>query len=262
MGLGLAKFAPQHYSPIGEDGFRPLSWSDKASRLEELDFDVHSLVQPSNTVIIFDWDDTLLCSTAINRHIWTSDQLAELEALVGDILETSMRLGETHIITNGNGTWIQESSKYFFPNLSPILQRLHVMSARFKYEDTFPGDHYQWKRQAFKEVLAQRCKLVDPAQGVNLIVLGDSLAEMQAAEGATKVLSGVSLVKTVKFQELPSASDLIGQLRKARCVLHGLVSLGRSTSRGLVRRPIPLHADHFAKWATGWRVCNRKPAKA
>jgi len=262
MGGGLVKFALHHqYAPMGEECPKPSSQSSK-SWLDDTCFKTPALLSPSNTVIVFDWDDTLLCSTAINRSAWTSDQLEELEGLVRDILGIAMRLGETHIVTNGSGTWVQESSEYFFPNLLPTLRQVNVMSARSRYEGLFPGDPFQWKRQAFKEVLARRCGPGDvAARGVNLVALGDSFAEIQAAEGATKVLSGPSLVKTVKFKELPSVTELLGQLRKTRQMLHKIVQLTHSVSRGLIRRPIPLRLDQLAGWATGWRISDRGPSQ-
>merc|ERR1719440_2344661 len=54
--------------------------------------------RPSDTVIIFDWDDTLLCSSAINMQDWTVPQLAALELAVESVLKASMNLGETLII--------------------------------------------------------------------------------------------------------------------------------------------------------------------
>ncbi|CAL1173760.1 unnamed protein product [Cladocopium goreaui] len=236
-------------------------WSD--------DSDVTPVWRPcseTDTVIIFDWDDTLLCSSAINAQQWRQDQLEQLESMVESILETAMQLGETMIVTNGNSSWVQDSARRFLPNLSKILSRVKVMSARAVYEQSFPGDPFAWKRQAFKEILARRRQEGYHPDGVNLIVLGDSPAEIQAAKSATKVLNGRSVIKTVKFKEAPSVNELLGQLRRVGkpeekleeiwlCQnsrytwkkmiyvvqeLSTIVQEDRSLSRGLVQRTFPV----------------------
>ncbi|CAE7938961.1 unnamed protein product [Symbiodinium sp. KB8] len=205
-------------------------------------------------VIIFDWDDTLLCSSAINAQQWRQDQLEQLEQMVESILLTAMHLGETMIVTNGNASWVQDSARRFLPNLQRMLNRVTVMSARAIYEHSFPGDPFAWKRQAFKEILARRRQEGFHPEGVNLIVLGDSPAEIQAARTATKVLCGRSMVKTVKFKETPSVNELLGQLRRVSQELAGIVQEDKSLSRGLVQRGFPGSIDQLSSWASGWRI--------
>lgn len=222
----------------------------------------------TDTVIIFDWDDTLLCSSAINAQQWRQDQLEQLEQMVESILLTAMHLGETMIVTNGNASWVQDSARRFLPNLQRMLNRVTVMSARAIYEHSFPGDPFAWKRQAFKEILARRRQEGFHPEGVNLIVLGDSPAEIQAARTATKVLCGRSMVKTVKFKETPSVNELLGQLRRVSQELAGIVQEDKSLSRGLVQRGFPVvqserqglavrdqgSIDQLSSWASGWRI--------
>jgi len=213
----------------------------------------------TDTVIIFDWDDTLLCSSAINAQQWRQDQLEQLESMVESILETAIRLGETMIVTNGNASWVQDSARRFLPNLNKILSRVKVMSARAVYEQSFPGDPFAWKRQAFREILARRRQEGYHPNGVNLIVLGDSPAEIQAAKSATKVLNGRSVIKTVKFKEAPSVNELLGQLRRVVQELSTIVQEDRSLSRGLVQRTFPGSLDQLSSWASGWRIAETEP---
>ena len=95
--------------------------------------------------------------------------------------------------------------------------------------------------------------------GVNLIVLGDSPAEIQAAKVCTKVLPGRSVVKTVKFKEAPSVNELLGQLRRTVQELHAIVTEDRSLSRGLVQRTFPGSMDQLSSWASGWRISETEP---
>jgi len=211
---------------------------------------------PVDTLIIFDWDDTLLCSTAINMNAWNCSQLEQLETLVASLLQTAMSLGETMIVTNGNATWVKDSSRRFFPNLEPLLERMQVMSARACYEQSFPGNPWAWKRHAFREILAQRQQEGYHGSSVNLVVLGDSPAEIEAARHASKVISGISTVKTVKFKETPSANELLGQLRRITQELAGIVTEEKSVSRSLVQRSFPGSIDTLASWASGWKIAD------
>mmetsp|Transcript_31105 Transcript_31105/g.55694 ORF Transcript_31105/g.55694 Transcript_31105/m.55694 type:complete len:279 (-) Transcript_31105:320-1156(-) len=214
-----------------------------------------------DTVIIFDWDDTLLCSSAINNQSWSPQQLQQLERAVETILHTAMALGETMIVTNGNATWVQDSTRRFFPGLAKTLSRLTVISARASFESSFPGDPFAWKRQCFKEILARRRQEGgNYLGGVNLVVLGDSPAEIEAAQSAVKVLHGKSVVKTLKFKEAPTVNELLGQLRRVLQELGSLVSEERAGNKTLVPRSFPAHLDHLSSWASGWRISEQECA--
>jgi len=219
---------------------------------------------PTDTLIIFDWDDTLLCSTAINTAQWSAIQLQQLERTVEGVLNLSMRLGDTMIVTNGNGTWVHDSSRRFLPRLAPLLARMEVISARAQFEDAYPGDPFAWKRAAFQKILEERqCKnggspyadRVHLEDGLNLVVIGDSPAEMEAAQTAVKAVGGKSLVKTVKFTEFPSVQQVLGQLRRTARELGGIVRTNTNISRGLQQRELPENMAHMAAWASGWRIC-------
>lgn len=221
----------------------------------------HVPCDPESTVVLIDWDDTLLCSTAINRASWSEHHLRKLEEHVEALLLLAMTLGDTYIVTNGNATWVNDSSSYFLPGLVGVLQRLPIISARAKYERLFPGDPVQWKRQAFKDILwSWRDSQEETRRGVNLIAIGDSFAEIWAAEQATKVLPGRSLVKTVKLQELPTANQLLGQLRRLQRDFRSIVQLSTSTKKQLVPRALA-NSNYMglSACASAWRVCDRQP---
>lgn len=213
--------------------------------------------KPSETVIIFDWDDTLLCSSAINMQQWNAGQLQQLELTVETILTASMNLGETLIVTNGNKTWVQDSCHRFLPKLAPLLSKLRIMSARAVYEQRFPGAPFAWKKAAFHDILSEcRGNSELSPTGVNLVVLGDSLAEIEAAQ--TTILRGPSLVKTVKFKEMPSVTELLGQLRAITQMLPELVNEESHQSKALVPRGLPPHLGYLTSWASGWRVTDHR----
>jgi len=68
------------------------------------------------TVIIFDWDDTLLCTSYLNLRQdqnlsgTTERHLREIEGAARKLLELAMTLGHTFIITNAMNGWVEYSS--------------------------------------------------------------------------------------------------------------------------------------------------------
>lgn len=116
-----------------------------------------------------------------------------------------------------------------------------------------------WKHNAFRDLLAKRQRGLNKVVGVNLVVLGDSTYEMEAAQSATDEIRGASFVKTVKFKDSPSVAELLGQQRRVNQDLINIVAEGASTSKGLVRCRSPEDLKHLASWASGWQVSEVDP---
>eukprot|EP00429_Kryptoperidinium_foliaceum_P044870 CAMPEP_0176128620 /NCGR_PEP_ID=MMETSP0120_2-20121206/65000_1 /TAXON_ID=160619 /ORGANISM="Kryptoperidinium foliaceum, Strain CCMP 1326" /LENGTH=280 /DNA_ID=CAMNT_0017463733 /DNA_START=103 /DNA_END=945 /DNA_ORIENTATION=- len=208
---------------------------------------------PGQSVIIFDWDDTLLCSSAVNQNRWSSCELEALEIAVDSILHTSMSIAETLIVTNGNATWVQDSARKFLPRLLPTLEKLQVVSARAMFEFEYPGDPFMWKEAAFKRLLTEDRK---PSQegGLNLVALGDQMPEIKASHSVTSILGGPSRAKTVKFKEHPSVLELIGQLNRTEKELAKLVAEDTASHRSLSRGELSTDMAHQVSQAEGWKI--------
>lgn len=216
----------------------------------------------SSTVIIFDWDDTLLCSSVIHSGRQCSrKELQELERVIIAILNTAMGLGETLIVTNGNRTWVEDSARRYLPGLLSTLNKLTVVSARALYEAKYPKDPFMWKRAAFEHLLMDVRDFPGDCD-LNLVVLGDQFPEIDAAHHVARLIGDSTVVKTVKFQEDPSVSDLIGQLCKVERSLGNLVNCEDDWNRGLVRREAPSSdMKHNVKRASGWRFSSRSESE-
>jgi hypothetical protein len=278
MGADASKTQPPlghvaWHGQAGEDHKQQLFASQSTDGAESISTR-HEGWLPSETLIIFDWDDTLLCTSAINSFEPVEVYLHLLELTVQSLLEAAMKLGETLIVTNGNENWVMDSASRFLPGLLPTLRYMKVVSARAQYETYFPGDPFAWKRQAFLDILRARTAARETAANrflfgqsragypnekfdTNLVVIGDSLAEMEAAEEmSTSVLSASSVVKTVKFKERPLATELLGQIRKMAQELAGIVEGAHSANKGLMVRSLPKHLEHTVAWASSWSFFN------
>lgn len=170
------------------------------------------------TVTIFDWDDTILCTSFLkcrpdsNPELpeATREKLQRIEAAGISLLEQAKKISTSvFIVTNASPGWVEQSCSLYLPKLVQSLQGIKIVSARGEYERDFPGDILAWKTRAFMEIRGKMF-LTSEALG-NIIVVGDSLAEMHAAEAMKCDLHEIS-IKTVKFVENPSISELQKQL--------------------------------------------------
>lgn len=174
------------------------------------------------TLIIFDWDDTLLCtSAAISRSPPNQLELDRLAEAATKVLSLAKTLGTVMIITNALEGWVQHSCRKYLPGLLPCLEDLEIVSAREKFEDRFPNDPTQWKVEAF-------CEVKENSQVIaNLVAVGDSSAEMEALHAMAK-LYHISYTKTLKFKAKPSCVELQQELDLVASKLDTIVSSVRN----------------------------------
>mmetsp|Transcript_44291 Transcript_44291/g.117465 ORF Transcript_44291/g.117465 Transcript_44291/m.117465 type:complete len:310 (-) Transcript_44291:624-1553(-) len=191
------------------------------------------------TVIIFDWDDTLLCTTFLNFRqdqalsSVVERQLRSIEKAGRRLLELALGLGHTFIITNAMNGWVEYSAAKWVPEYLPVLQKVRVISARGKYEAQYPNEVSQWKIQAFLEVQKQ----LDSEIITNLISLGDSNFEMDAVHVMGKEFAQ-AFIKTIKFQEHPNPEELLKQLELVTQKFEKIVENARNLKIGLERKRV------------------------
>ena len=180
-----------------------------------------------NSLIIFDWDDTLLPTSFLtpggvfNEDITLSeseqDKMLKLEQSVLTLLNETVEKGNVYIITNAGKGWVEYSARRFYPSIVDILSKVKIISARGEYEKLYPGNSRQWKIQAFLNLL----NYVDVKLVTNIICVGDSLFEMEAGRILASKFTE-AFIKTIKFREAPKLDELIKQL-KLVCVQFGAI---------------------------------------
>lgn len=112
------------------------------------------------TLIIWDWDDTLMASTFLSpyqpqilkTHVrkklpkQVQAQLDHLQELVIKLLQKSVKQGQTFIITNAGHGWVELSGARFLPKLYKEMlmhskkNGISVISARAMYEKQMPSN--------------------------------------------------------------------------------------------------------------------------
>ena len=170
-----------------------------------------------NNIFIFDWDDTLLCTTVLSPGGYFDDnmivlpskmeKIKKLEILVNKLLSLTTEKGDTYIITNSEPGWVEYSCKRFFPNTFYLLNKIKIISARGLYEKEYPKNFKTWKSMTFNDIM----KDYDKSLPTNIMCFGDSPYEIEAAHGlADKFPNGY--VKAIKFREYPKIDELVSQL--------------------------------------------------
>jgi hypothetical protein len=196
-------------------------------KTEDKPLDSSAMLTPNHdqhTVIIFDWDDTLLASSFLHSKGYRLDTnmppcdevdngLKQLEQTVISVLNLALQFGDVNIVTNAETGWVQLSAAKFMPGVVPLLSKCTVISARSTWESEFPDAPLKWKYQAMHERLnhhySSSSQLVDKSRHV--ISFGDSHVEREAVRQVTKVFDGVRC-KSVKFAERPSMEQLRRQI--------------------------------------------------
>jgi hypothetical protein len=178
-------------------------------------------VVDKETVIVFDWDDTLLCSTFLSsrgirldsdksRLIEHSAALRELEQAILTVLTQALQYGQVHVITNAETGWVELSCQKFIPAVLPMLSKLQIISARSTFESRYPDSPLKWKFYAFQERLAPL--FAENVQKMkNVLSFGDSHVEREAVRAVTRGYPNTRC-KSVKFAERPTIEQLRRQL--------------------------------------------------
>lgn len=175
------------------------------------------------TVIVFDWDDTLLASSYLSSKGYRLDSdmskisaeldfgLRELEQSVCSVLNLACTYGQVHVITNAETGWVQLSAQKFIPAVVPLLSKLKIISARSTFECQYPESPLKWKYFAFQQKLEPFFVGSNAAIHKNIISFGDSHVEREAVRSVTRGVPN-TLCKSVKFAERPSMEQLRRQI--------------------------------------------------
>ena len=170
-----------------------------------------------NSLIIFDWDDTLLCTTFLTKNgVYDEnikltekdkEKIAKLEFSVLRLLTLATEKCDVFIITNAGQGWVEYSCEKYYPSVVKILKKINIFSARGEYEKLFPNDSRMWKIQSFLNMQ----KFFNSNLVTNIICLGDSLFEIEAGHILASKFTQ-AFIKTVKFRESPKPEELNKQL--------------------------------------------------
>lgn len=189
-----------------------------------------------DTILVFDWDDTLLpsswltstCGLEHTIHDLSIPQQNELIAhagLVANLLTAAKQYGQVVIITNAETGWVQFSSDRFMPSLLSVLEGVTCVSARSTYELQYP-EAGEWKICAFQHQI--NSFITSETNIVNIVSFGDGEFEREAALTTGRKINacgGMARTKSIKFIERPSVEHLGRQVELISAWLNYIVTI-------------------------------------
>eukprot|EP00745_Piridium_sociabile_P006159 TRINITY_DN13999_c0_g1_i2.p1 TRINITY_DN13999_c0_g1~~TRINITY_DN13999_c0_g1_i2.p1 ORF type:complete len:284 (+),score=22.54 TRINITY_DN13999_c0_g1_i2:134-985(+) len=145
----------------------------------------------AETLLIFDWDDTILPSTWLSRAGLRLDtvinipepQDSELKCMAESafiLLSEASRLGTVIIVTNAERGWIEMSCGKFMPTILDFITDFPKYSARSTFEPLGFFTPLEWKVQAFGRVVREHYGSRTSLSRRNILSIGDSSHERDA----------------------------------------------------------------------------------
>jgi hypothetical protein len=148
-----------------------------------------------NSVVVFDWDDTLYATSYIrNKKCVNKVKLDILDNIVIKLFTKIMKTSTICIITNSVEGWVSVSASINSPKLWSFLNEhnIQIISARSQFKYMSSG----WKEEAFRSLLL--------GYTGNIMSIGDSESERKAAIIVTR-----GDCKIIKFIVNSSVNTLI-----------------------------------------------------
>lgn len=158
-----------------------------------------------NTIIFFDWDDTLF-PTFANKYKKcgkiSDNQYNKIEQSIYKLFTSANKIGEYYILTNGAEKWV----KYCISEYLPLLQDIDIkiLSARDKYKNKFPNNIEYWKFFTLNDFFKDR-----NIDKLKIISIGDSPNDKETFTYFSKKMD-IEL-KFIKFSEQLCVDELLLQ---------------------------------------------------
>lgn len=181
------------------------------------DIDEHRF-SPEETLIIFDWDDTVMPSSWVeglrtgedeSSEVLVSqdqkEQLEDLARLATETLGLAQQLGTVLLVTNAQQGWVELSYQRYMPTLLPALASVRIMSARTRFETEQVSSPFEWKHRAFLCEIGRVFR--DKSRRRNILSFGDSGHEREALIKSTANMHNTR-TKSVKFLDRPGVHEL------------------------------------------------------
>lgn len=206
------------------------------------------------TIIIFDWDDTLCPTTVCAQRVplgsdadgsggggepspISSSDADELAPVLADVAREAVALftraselaDKVAVVTNAGEGWVEWSCTQWLPGLLPALQQVEVVSARSTWEPLGVASPTSWKERTFREIIERFYSRYPNQSWKNIVCVGDAPYEHEALGRVVGMEQNNARVKrcrtkSVKFMPQPSAECLVHELQMLREGLEEIVS--------------------------------------
>jgi len=188
-------------------------------------------VKDEETIIIFDWDDTLYPTTWIKSNmdlirnpLCADENILNIFKQLSDqiiyIITKAQIYGKVFIITNAFETWIKDSCK-LIPEVIPFLKNINIISAQDKWKSINPNPG-KWKELEFEQIALNFIK--SNIKIIKFICIGDSHHEHNAIINAASIINAskvnVAYTKNFVFRIQPTFEQILIQINNMAHYLH------------------------------------------
>ena len=209
----------------GSSTYAQDSFDDAFAHLHGVPNGLSESVRQLETLLIFDYDDTLFPTSFLAQNGYRLDGpdaspeiqviLDEYSAVVEKTLLEAQQHGRVVVITNAESGWISLTAQKFMPRLGELLSSYPSISARSTYEPLGLSNPFEWKLKAFESVIYEHHRMLsipDAVARMNVLSFGDSIHERDAAHQVCASLASSPLFcKSIKFIERPDIAQLTKQ---------------------------------------------------
>ena len=176
-------------------------------------------ITKDNTLIIFDWDDTLFpTSWIVNNNIDLTDPNTRseyvfifkmLDNCVSKLLTKVLNLGNVIIITNAMPEWVYLSCSVLVET-QELIKKIKIVSSRKNYQNK--TDMNNWKLYTFLDEF----NIITNNNNIkNIISIGDATYEYNALINLYKQQKNYydRLLKSVQFVRSPTNELLMNEIK-------------------------------------------------
>lgn len=157
-------------------------------------------------VTIFDWDDTLMCTTQVTQLSRTV-QFTELSANIVALLTLAKAYGPVFIVTNASREWVYDCVfKYLSPEVEVLVNSVGLLST------VNSGISQAYPVELRKTVAFDKMNRMFTKRGSGkhtLLCLGDCENDRIAANTLREKIGGITYVKNIKFVPEPTLEMLL-----------------------------------------------------
>ena len=162
------------------------------------------------TIFLFDWDDTLMCTSFIHSKVEPLSEeeikiISNLGLQVTSFLEKCSKYGKIIIMTNSSKDWMKNTSEHYLKIKEEFFKNIKIISNRDLYlKSNIPKE--KWKEMALNELLS---KFGDKVE--NLICASDSEEDINIFKNISKLRKEFN-ISTIKFKSKPSPLIMIKEI--------------------------------------------------
>ena len=167
--------------------------------------------RPKETIFIFDWDDTLMCTSFITLKTQPLSKeekniISNLGNLVSVFLSHCLEYGKIIILTNSSENWVKNTSINYLGISDLIDKNIKIVSTRDKYSNK-GLEQRKWKEIALDEI---NNKYGDKIE--NLICASDSEKDINIFKKFMQKNKGIN-ISTIKFKRKPSPLIMLKEIK-------------------------------------------------